>query len=69
MTLEQKAIALIAETNTLAEAKTIIRDIRKTANIIEAKYGPHHSTTKEFWERYYTYEDEVMMKYSRTLAA
>lgn len=68
MTLEQKAIALIAETNTLAEAKTIIRDIRKTANAIEAKYGPHHDMTKEFWVRYYTYEDEVMLKYSRFLA-
>ena len=50
---------VFADVETLAEAKLIVRDVRLTAIAVESKYGPDHSITKMFSERYDSYLDAL----------
>lgn len=58
------AATVLAEVDTLAEAKEIAREMRKTALVVEAKYGPDHSTSKMFSDRYWDFIDEMAFKFA-----
>lgn len=69
MTNAITAATVLAEIETLSEAKEIARDMRKTALAVEAKYGPDHSTAKMFSERYWDFIDEMTFKFSKAHTA
>lgn len=62
------AATVLAGVNTLAEAKEIARDMRQAALVVEAKYGPDHSTSKEFSARYWDFIDEMTFKFAKRAA-
>lgn len=59
------AATVLAEVETLAEAKEIARDMRATALAVEAKYGADDDTAKIFSERYWNFVDEMAVKFSK----
>ena len=50
---------VLAEVATLAEAKEIARDMRKTSLSVSAKYGEGHPIAKMFSNRYWDFVDAM----------
>lgn len=58
------ADTVLAEVETLAEAKAIARDLRLTAIAVADKYGLTHATTKIFDDRYMNFVDAMAEKFA-----
>lgn len=59
------ADTILAETATLAEAKTIAADLRATARSVENKYGADHATAIAFTNRYFDFVDAMAERFAR----
>lgn len=58
------ADTVLAEVNTLAEAKAIARDLRHTARVVSDKYGVGHPTTVTFDNRYWDFVDAMAERFA-----
>lgn len=58
------ADTILAEVNTLAEAKAIARDLRHTASVVSDKYGVNHPTTAIFDNRYWNFVDAMAERFA-----
>lgn len=58
------ADTVLAEIKTLAEAKAIAADMRKTVATLEVAYGAHHPTAKIFSDRYFAFVDAMAEKFA-----
>lgn len=58
------ANTVLAEVNTLAEAKAIARDLRHTARVVSDKYGVGHPTTVIFDNRYWDFVDAMAERFA-----
>jgi hypothetical protein len=57
--------SIIADCATLADAKAIARDMRKTAAVVSEKYGIGHPTTVAFDKRYWDFVDEMALHFAK----
>ena len=55
---------ILADVETLTEAKEIARSMRETALVVAKAYGDDHPTAKVFSDRYWAFVDEMAFKFA-----
>lgn len=58
------AESVLAEVETLAEAKAIARDMLKTASVVAAARGADSAVAAEFSARYWNFVDAMVEKFT-----
>lgn len=67
MTISLPAITpetILADVETIAEAKKIAREMRETALVVAKALGSDHPTAKSVSESYWAFVDEMAFKFS-----